>query len=94
MIKISCAYCEKITEKEVPNIRFTWDKARAALPPNAVMHTLQFDSMEDFSYWREAKQRARAARRSVGSSKKPVGGARARRAGRRRGTAATTSTAS
>jgi putative spermidine/putrescine transport system substrate-binding protein len=36
---------EKITEKEVPNIRFTWEKARQALPPNAVMHTLQFDSL-------------------------------------------------
>ena len=36
---------EPITEKEVPNLRFTWQKARAALPPVAVMHTLQFDSL-------------------------------------------------
>src|SRR4051812_44953573 len=36
---------EKITEAEVPNIKFTWDKARKALPPVAVMHTLQFDSL-------------------------------------------------
>ena len=36
---------ERITEKEVPNIKFTWEKARAALPPVGVMHTLQFDSL-------------------------------------------------
>ncbi len=36
---------EKITDKEVPNIRFTWEKARAALPPTGAMHTLQFDSL-------------------------------------------------
>ena len=36
---------ERITEKEVPNIKFTWEKARAALPPVAAMHTLQFDSL-------------------------------------------------
>ena len=36
---------EKITEKEVPNLKFTWEKARAALPPTGAMHTLQFDSL-------------------------------------------------
>ncbi|MEO8303126.1 MAG: ABC transporter substrate-binding protein [Betaproteobacteria bacterium] len=36
---------EKITEQEVPNLKFTWEKARKSLPPNAVMHTLQFDSL-------------------------------------------------
>ena len=36
---------EKITEKEVPNLRFTWEKARQSLPPNGVIHTLQFDSL-------------------------------------------------
>ena len=36
---------EKITEKEVPNLKFTWEKARQTLPPVAVMHTLQFDSL-------------------------------------------------
>ncbi len=36
---------EKITDKEVPNLRFTWEKARRALPPTGVMHTLQFDSL-------------------------------------------------
>ena len=29
----------------MPNIKFTWEKARAALPPVAAMHTLQFDSL-------------------------------------------------
>lgn len=36
---------EKLTDKEVPNLRFTWEKARAALPPTGAMHTLQFDSL-------------------------------------------------
>jgi putative spermidine/putrescine transport system substrate-binding protein len=36
---------EKITDKEVPNLRFTWEKARQSLPPNGVIHTLQFDSL-------------------------------------------------
>src|SRR4029434_1689055 len=36
---------EKLTDKEVPNIKYTWEKARAGLPPNAVIHTLQFDSL-------------------------------------------------
>ena len=36
---------EKITEKEVPNLKFTWEKARQSLPPNGVIHTLQFDSL-------------------------------------------------
>ncbi len=36
---------EKITEKEVPNLKYTWEKARATLPPVAVIHTLQFDSL-------------------------------------------------
>jgi putative spermidine/putrescine transport system substrate-binding protein len=36
---------EKLTEKEVPNIKYTWEKARAALPPVAAIHTLQFDSL-------------------------------------------------
>ena len=29
----------------MPNIKFTWEKARAALPPVAAIHTLQFDSL-------------------------------------------------
>ena len=36
---------EKITEKEVPNVRFTWEKARQSLPPTGAIHTLQFDSL-------------------------------------------------
>jgi len=36
---------EKFGEKEVPNIKYTWERARAALPPVAAMHTLQFDSL-------------------------------------------------
>ena len=36
---------EKITEKEVPNLKFTWEKARQSLPPTGVIHTLQFDSL-------------------------------------------------
>ena len=36
---------EKLTDKEVPNIKYTWEKARAALPPVAAIHTLQFDSL-------------------------------------------------
>jgi len=36
---------EKITEKEVPNLKYTWDKARQTLPPVTVVHTLQFDSL-------------------------------------------------
>ena len=36
---------EKLTDKEVPNIKFTWEKARAAMPPVAAIHTLQFDSL-------------------------------------------------
>ena len=36
---------EKLTEKEVPNLKFTWEKARAALPATGAMHTLQFDSL-------------------------------------------------
>jgi hypothetical protein len=36
---------EKITDKEVPNLKYTWEKARQTLPPVAVIHTLQFDSL-------------------------------------------------
>src|SRR6185295_2415844 len=36
---------EKITDKEVPNLKFTWEKARQTLPPVTVIHTLQFDSL-------------------------------------------------
>ena len=36
---------EKITDKEVPNLKFTWEKARQTLPPVTVVHTLQFDSL-------------------------------------------------
>jgi putative spermidine/putrescine transport system substrate-binding protein len=36
---------EKITEKEVPNLKFTWEKARQSLPPTGAIHTLQFDSL-------------------------------------------------
>src|SRR5881397_258721 len=35
---------EKITDKEVPNLKFTWEKASQTLPPVTVVHTLQFDS--------------------------------------------------
>ena len=36
---------EKITDKEVPNLKYTWEKARQTLPPVTVIHTLQFDSL-------------------------------------------------
>ncbi|MET0683389.1 MAG: extracellular solute-binding protein, partial [Casimicrobiaceae bacterium] len=36
---------EKITEKEVPNLKYTGEKARQTLPPVTVVHTLQFDSL-------------------------------------------------
>src|SRR4051812_23118845 len=36
---------EKLSEKEVPNIKYTWEKARASMPPVAAIHTLQFDSL-------------------------------------------------
>ena len=36
---------EKITDKEVPNLKFTWEKARQTLPPVTAIHTLQFDSL-------------------------------------------------
>jgi putative spermidine/putrescine transport system substrate-binding protein len=31
---------EKITDKEVPNLKYTWEKARQTLPPVTVIHTL------------------------------------------------------
>lgn len=36
---------EKMTDKEVPNLKFTWERARQTLPPVAAIHTLQFDSL-------------------------------------------------
>jgi putative spermidine/putrescine transport system substrate-binding protein len=36
---------EKFSENEVPNLRFTWEKTRKALPAVAAVHTLQFDSL-------------------------------------------------
>ncbi len=36
---------EKITEKEVPNLKFCWEKTRQSLPPYGAVHTLQFDSL-------------------------------------------------
>jgi putative spermidine/putrescine transport system substrate-binding protein len=36
---------EKLTDKEIPNLRNTWEKPRSAMPPVAAMHTLQFDSV-------------------------------------------------
>ncbi len=36
---------EKITDKEVPNLKFTWEKARQTMPPDPVINTLQFDSL-------------------------------------------------
>ena len=36
---------EKITDKDVPNLRYTWEKVRQTMPPVTVVHTLQFDSL-------------------------------------------------
>src|SRR5262249_51987719 len=36
---------EKITDKEVPNLKYTWEKLRQTTPPVTVVHTLQFDSL-------------------------------------------------
>jgi putative spermidine/putrescine transport system substrate-binding protein len=36
---------EKITEKEVPNLRFTWERSRQSLPGVGASHTIQFDSL-------------------------------------------------
>src|SRR5215471_21367218 len=33
---------EKITDKDVPNLRYTWEKVRHTMPPVTVVHTLQF----------------------------------------------------
>jgi putative spermidine/putrescine transport system substrate-binding protein len=36
---------EKITDKEVPNVKYTWERPRQTMPPVTVIHTLQFDSL-------------------------------------------------
>src|SRR5215510_8141801 len=34
---------EKFGDKEVPNLKYTWEKVRQTMPPVTVIHTLQFD---------------------------------------------------
>jgi putative spermidine/putrescine transport system substrate-binding protein len=36
---------DRLTEKEIPNLRFVWPKAREGLPAQGAIHTLQFDSL-------------------------------------------------
>lgn len=38
-------FLEKLTEREVPNLKFSWEKTRQALPPHGAITTLQFDSL-------------------------------------------------
>lgn len=33
---------EPITEKEVPNLKYVWDKGRTVVPPNGVSHTFMY----------------------------------------------------
>jgi len=36
---------ERLTEREVPNLKFAWEATRAAIPPYGAVHTLQFDTL-------------------------------------------------
>jgi len=36
---------DKLTEREVPNLKYSWEKTQGSLPPYGVVHTLQFDSL-------------------------------------------------
>ncbi len=36
---------EKITEKEVPNLKHVWAKSREVIPPNGIVHTYQYTAL-------------------------------------------------
>ncbi len=76
-VRVPCKYLSDenlcIIYDHRPSVCRDYDTAACEYPARPE-HTLQFDSMEDFNYWREGKRRARAERRQVRSDKISSGG--------------------
>jgi Fe-S-cluster containining protein len=78
-VRVRCKYLNDdnlcVIYEHRPRVCRDYDTA-ACEYPGRPEHALQFDSMDDFNYWREKKRRTRAARRSAHKSTGSSEGAR------------------